>query len=119
MLSGTESIENANKGKFQNDLTEVVEAIDNYNERAAIRGVSNYDRNKLTWDGMSEKAENTAKIKDSSHIEEDSIKDILDGNNVPDTLKGLITIENGKVKVDKNRKPEYDWAVEKYSYMKN
>lgn len=117
-ISGnTQSLEEANKAKFQNDLKAVVEAVDVYNERAMIRGIASYDADDLTWDGVSEKAENTAKIKDSNHEEEDSIRDILDGNDVPKSLKGYITIEDGRVMFDKTKKPEIEWATEIYSYM--
>ena len=114
IMNSTSSLEEANKVKFQNDLKSVVDALDVYNERAMIRGVANYDRENLNWNGISEKAENTAKIKDPSHIEEDSIRDILDGNNLPKTLEGIITIKNGEVKVNEKIKPQYDWAVELY-----
>lgn len=115
--SNTESLEEANKVKFQNDLKSVVEALDIYHQRAEIRGVATYEANDLTWDGFSEKAENTAKIRDSNHVEEDSIRDIFDGNSIPKTLEGYIVIEDGKVKFDKNKKPEIEWATEIYSYM--
>lgn len=111
--SNTTSIEEANKVKFQNDLKSFVELIDAYNVRAEIRGIATYDSDDLTWDGTSEKAENTARIKNKA--EEDSIRDILDGNQIPDSLKGIVSIENGKVRIDENVKPQYDWAVEMYS----
>lgn len=115
MLNSNKSLEEANKAKFEVDLKSVVELLNIYNERAVIRGVSNYDKDDLTWDGSSERAENTARIEDKT--KEDTIKYIFDGNNVPDSLKGLITIEAGKIRVDETRKPQYDWAVEMYSYM--
>ncbi|MBO5141882.1 MAG: hypothetical protein J6C46_02585 [Clostridia bacterium] len=115
ILNSTKSLEEANKVKFQNDLKTVVEALNVYNERSVIRGIPSYDKEKLEWDGESEKAENTAKIKDTNHVEEDSIRDIFDGNDVPNSLKGLIKIEYGKIKVDSSRHPEYEWAKEMYS----
>ena len=113
MLRSTKNLEEANKVKFQNDLKSFVELIDAYNVRAEIRGIATYDSDDLAWDGISEKAENTARIKNNS--DEDSIRDILDGNQIPETLKGIVTIENGKVKISEDAYPKYDWAVEMYS----
>lgn len=113
MLRSTKSLEEANKVKFQNDLKSFVELIDAYNVRAEIRGIATYDSDELTWDGTSEKAENTARIKNKA--EEDSIRDILDGNQIPETLKGIVSIENGKVKISEDAGQKYEWAVEKYS----
>lgn len=109
-------IEEANKVKFQNDLKNVVTAINVYHERAYIHGVSSYDRDELTWDGKSVRAEKTAKMEDKNQVEEDSIHYILEGN-LPKTLEEIVIIENGKVKVKKDRKPQIDWAIELYQYM--
>ncbi len=114
LVASNKSLDEATKVKFQNDLKEVVTALEVYHQRAYIRGVSTYDSKELKWDGMSESAENTARIEDST--QEDTIQYILEGN-VPESLKGIITFENGKVKVDQNRKPEIEWATELYSYM--
>lgn len=113
LSSNTTSIEEANKVKFQNDLKSFVELLDAYNVRAEIRGIDTYDSNSLMWNGTSEKAENTARIKNKT--EEDSIRDILDGNQIPDSLKDIVSIKNGKVRIDEKVKPQYDWAVEMYS----
>ena len=117
IVGSTKSLEEASKVKFQNDLKAAVDALEVYNQRAYLYGVSNYDSDNLTWDGTSEKAVNTAKIEDKNHINEDSIRYIMGLNNVPDSLKDIITIEGGKIKVDKTRVPQYDWAVDMYSYM--
>lgn len=109
-------LDEANKAKFQNELKNAVTAVEIYHNRAAIHGISSYESDELSWDGVSEKAENTAKMEDENHIEEDSINYIFE-KNITDLLKGIITIENGKVKVDKTKKPQIDWAVELYKYM--
>ena len=112
MIKSVKNLEEANKVKFQNDLKSFVELIDAYNVRAEMRGIATYDSDDLTWDGVSEKAENTARIKNKS--EEDSIRDILDGNPIPETLEGIVSIENGKVRISEEAGKKYDWAVEKY-----
>lgn len=114
MVSSTRSVDQATEVKFKNDLTEVVTALDVYHEQANIYGIPSYDRDDLSWDGTSERAENTAMIEDKT--KEDKIKFILTAD-VPDSLKGKMTIENGRVKIDKSYTYEYEWAVEKYSYM--
>ncbi len=113
----TQSVDESLEAKFKNDLTSVVTALDIYHQRAETRGVATYKSNELTWDGSSFYAENTAKIEDKAHVQEDSIKYILDGNPVPTTLEGIMTIENGKVKINKEVKPQIEWATEIYSYM--
>lgn len=117
LVGSTKSLEEANKVKFQNDLKSAVDALEVYNQRAYLYGIATYDSDNLTWDGTSEKAVNTAKMEDKNKIEEDSIRYIFDSNDVPNSLMGVITIENGKIKVDKSIKPQYDWAVDMYSYM--
>lgn len=112
MIKSVKNLEEANKVKFQNDLKSFVELIDAYNVRAEIRGIATYDSDDLAWDGVSEKAENTARIKNKA--EEDSIRDILDGNPIPETINGIVSIENGKVKISEDAGKKYDWAVEKY-----
>lgn len=114
MMSSMKTIDEATKVKFENDLKETVTALEVYNQRANIRGIVAYNSKNLTWDGISESAENTAQIEEKGR--EDTIKEILEGD-VPNTLKGIITIENGRIKVDKNQKPQIDWAIEMYSYM--
>lgn len=114
MVSSTKSVDQATEVKFKNELTEVVTALEVYHQQANIYGIPSYDRDDLTWDGTSERAENTAMIEDK--VNEDKIKFILTAD-VPESLKGKMTIENGKVKIDKSYAYEYEWAVEKYSYM--
>lgn len=114
MSGGEESIEEANKVRFQNDLKNSVEALRVYEQRAEMHGEKNYDFDSLNWDGTSENAENTAKIENKGSDEEDSIRYIFQ-KTVPKTLEGKIKIINGKIKVDKNLKPEIDWAEELYS----
>lgn len=113
----TQSVDESLEAKFKNDLTSVVTALEIYHQRAEIRGVSTYENDELTWDGKSFYAENTAKIADKTHTQEDSIQYILDGNPVPTTLEGIMTIENGRVKINKEAKPQIDWATEIYAYM--
>lgn len=117
ITSSSKPIDDSTKAKFKTELQSVVTALEIYHERAIIRGVSSYEKDNLTWDGTSERAENTAKMEDKNHNEEDYIKYILDGNDVPKTLQGIMKIENGKVKIDKNAKPQIDWAIEMYPYM--
>lgn len=114
MLSGNDSISRANETKFKNDLKEVVNALDIYNQQAYLYGDASYDSSDLTWNGESERAENTAKIED--HVNEDRIRFIFT-DEVPSTLQGKMTIEDGKIKVNKSYKSEYQWATEMYSYM--
>lgn len=114
ILASSSSIDNANETKFKNDLKSVVTALDIYNQQAYLYGVNTYNSSDLTWDGTSERAENTAKIEDKTS--EDRIKFIL-SDDVPNTLQGKMTIENGAIKIDKNYGTEYEWAVEMYSYM--
>lgn len=114
MTASTKSVDQATEVKFKNDLTEVVTALEVYHHQANIHGIPSYDSDDLTWDGTSERAENTAMMEDK--INEDKIKYILT-DDVPDSLKGKMTIENGRVKIDKSNTYEYEWAVEKYSYM--
>jgi len=114
MVSSTKSIDQASEVKFKNDLTEVVTALEVYNQQAYLHGIPTYDNDDLTWDGTSERAENTAKIEDGTN--EDRVEFIFT-DVIPETLKGVMTIEDGKIKIDKNDKYKYEWAVEKYSYM--
>lgn len=114
MISSTKSIDQATEVKFKNDLKEVVTALEVYHQQANLHGIPSYDSEELTWDGVSERAENTAKIEDSTN--EDRIRYIFT-DEVPKTLVGKITIEDGRIKVEKNYKTEYEWAIEQYSYM--
>ena len=114
MVSSTKSVDQANEVKFKNDLTEVVTALDVYNQQANIHGIPSYDSDDLIWDGTSERAENTAKMEDS--INEDRIRYIFT-RDIPESLRGKMTIENGKIRIDKSYSIEYEWAVEKYSFM--
>jgi len=115
MLNSNKHLEEANRAKFEVDLKTVVETLEIYNQRAEIRGIPTYDKNELLWDGTSERAQNTAKIADKTN--EDTIKFIMDGNDIPKSLIGIVTIKDGKFKVKEEYKPQYDWAVEMYSYM--
>lgn len=113
----TKPVDESIEAKFKNDLNSVVTALEIYNQRAEIRGVATYESDELTWDGNSERAENTAKIEDKTHTKEDTIKYILDGNSVPNSLRGIMTIEDGKIRISKDAKPQVDWATEIYGYM--
>ena len=114
MISSTKSIDQATEVKFKNDLKEVVTALEVYHQQANLHGVPSYNSDELKWDGVSERAENTAKIEDSTN--EDRIRYIFT-DEVPKTLVGKITIEDGRIKVEKSYKTEYEWATEQYSYM--
>lgn len=114
LVASNGSIDKAVKVKFQTELKGVVEALDVYNERAYLSGTSDYDSRDLTWDGTSERAVNTAKMEDP--MQEDRIRYIL-SDEVPETLDGKMTIENGKVKIVEEYKTEREWASELYSYM--
>lgn len=114
MPTGEDSLQEANKVRFQNDLKGLVTALQVYEQETEMYGDKNYDFDTLVWDGSSEKAENTAMIEKKGSGEEDSIRYIFNGN-VPKTLKGLITIKNGKIVLDGKRKPEVEWAKELYS----
>ena len=111
-LSGNSATE-ANEGKFKNDLKNVVTAVESYHTRADAFGVSSYKRNNLAWDGVSEKAENTAKMEDKSQAEEDSIRFILSGE-IPNSLDGIMKIEAGEVVIDESQKTQIEWARELY-----
>ena len=113
-VSGDKNTEEAFKVRFQNDLKNVVTALNVYHERAEIHTEEDYNKNNLSWDGVSERAMNTAKIEDKDSGEEDTIKYIF-SDNVPKTLKGLIRIKDGKIVVDETRKPEVEWAEELYT----
>lgn len=115
LLTSYKHVEEANKAKFEVELRNVVELLEIYNQRAEIRGVSSYNKNELYWDGSSVRAQNTARIENRAR--EDTISYIFDGNGVPDFLDGIITIENGMIKVAEDKKPQYEWAVEMYGDM--
>ena len=115
IMSSTKSIEQANKVKFQDELKSVVEALETYKQRAYIYGVPDYDSNEMTWDGKSEKAENTAKIEDG--VNEDTVRFIFNTNQLPNSVKDVITIESGLIKVDNKNNQKYEWATEMYGYM--
>ena len=114
MAGGEESLEEANKVRFQNDLKSVVTALQVYEQRSEMYAEKGYDYDLLSWDGISERAENTAKIEKKGSDEEDTIRYILSGN-VPKTLNEIIKIKEGKIVVDSTRKPEIEWARELYS----
>ena len=111
----SKNLEEANQAKFEVALKTVVETLEAYNQRAEIRGIKGYNRNLLAWDGVSERAENTARIEDKT--KEDTIRFIMSGYDIPESLEGIMYIESGKVKIDEDKKPQYDWAVDMYSYM--
>ena len=114
MLAGNDSISRAHETKFKNDLKEVINALDVYNQQAYLYGDISYDSSDLTWNGETERAENTAKIED--HVNEDRVRFIFT-DEIPKTLQGKMTIEDGKVKISKAYQKEYQWAIEMYSYM--
>jgi len=114
MSGGEDSVQEANKVRFQNDLKSVVTALQVYEQRSEMYADKGYDYDLLAWDGSSERAENTAMIEKKGSGEEDTIRYILSGS-VPKTLNGIIKIKDGKIVVDSTRKPETEWARELYS----
>lgn len=116
LIASDKPVDEAIKVKFQNDLKEVVNALEIYHQKAHMYGVEEYDRDNLEWDGASERGVNTAKIEDENHVEEDKIKYIFT-DSIPETLKGKMTIEGGEIKISESYKTEYDWAVEMYPEM--
>ena len=112
----SKQIDEANKAKFQNDLKNLVTAVEVYHNRADIHGISSYDRDELKWNGKSERAEKTAKMEDKTQVEEDSIKYIF-GGELPKTLLDIVKIESGEVVVDRSKNPQIEWAAELYPEM--
>ena len=110
-MANNDSIGQAQEVKFKNDLKEVITALDVYQQRVLIRGTPDYDRDKLEWDGESDRTINSAKIENG--VDEDKIRYILTGE-VPVTLKGKIIIKEGKILFNREYTIERDWALELY-----
>lgn len=110
-------ITTANETKFKTELEDLVNLVDVYNKRAIIYN-KDYDSSKLSWDGKSDRAENTAKIENIGGDTEDSIRTIFQDYQIPKDIEGIIYIENGQLKVREDAVPQYDWAIEVYEYMK-
>jgi Tfp pilus assembly protein PilE len=117
------NVTEAQKTSFLNDLEKAVYYLRAYNTRgqaAYLMGAEgaekNYDPNNLQWDGISERAENTAKMEDG--INEDSVEYIFE-KDITNNIKGKIKIKDGQLYVSNNYPTEFEWASEYYDYMKS
>lgn len=113
-INSMEPIDEGFEMQFKNNLKEVVNTLDVYQNRAVLYGESSYRSDDLYWDGQTTRAEHTAKITDGT--QEDKIEDIFSGE-VPASLRGKIQIVDGKIRVLKEFPQEYQWATEMYQYM--
>jgi len=113
--TGFKNITKANQANFLNDLKSSIQMLEIYNTRAVARGnVRFYDPEELFWDGVSQKAQNTARIENPD--EEDDASYIFQEafNN---GLHGKIFIKYGKIYIKREYVTEIEWAKEMYDYM--
>ena len=121
--TGFSSVDKAQKTSFMADLEDAIYYLRAYNTRgqaAYLMGAEgaekNYDPNNLQWDGISERAENTARMEDG--INEDTAEYIFE-KDITKNIEGKIKIKDGQLYVNKNFQTEYEWACEIYDYMKS
>lgn len=83
------------------------ERLNIYHESAELE-LDNYRKDKLSWDGTSERAENTGKVEDG--INEDT--PIFIFKEIPEYFKGKIYIEKGRLVFKGYTEQEAIWLTE-------
>ena len=83
------------------------ERLNIYHESAELE-LDNYRKDKLSWDGTSERAENTGKVEDG--INEDT--PIFIFKEIPKYFEGKIYIQNGELGVKDYTDQEMKWLDE-------
>lgn len=83
------------------------ERLNIYHESAELE-LDNYRKDKLSWDGTSERAENTGKVEDG--INEDT--PIFIFKEIPEYFEGKIYIQNGELGVKDYTDQEMKWLDE-------
>lgn len=108
--NSTETIDNSQKAVFQDDFKNAYFAVQAYNTEAVLRANNpNYAEWDLTWDGKSERAQNTAQIQNAG--EEDTIKYILK-DTLTKSLDGKVEIYQGQLCVKEGFSLEEEWVEE-------
>ncbi len=109
---------NSSKASFLESFENAVLSLETYNTRGIERGLNNdFSPKNLTWDGVSERAQNTARIEDSSN--EDRVSFILNDMEKDNNLKGKIEIKSGDLYIKTRYSYERSWASEKYKYLED
>ncbi len=140
LSSGFVNVDKAQQVVFLTDLESAVDSLRIYNERGALYGKRDFNKNLLRWDGKEDSLTNSAKLDylendfegkkvNPKYPNEDEKAKILNApedtpayvfnGQVPNTLKGKIYIQNGVLYVYEQYQEEYSWATQKYEYMSN
>lgn len=112
--SGFGNIEKTQKAAFLSDFGNALENLRTYNQRAEAFSTIRYNRRKLTWDGFTERATNTAKLEDNQN--EDRV-DYIFHNTITNNLIGKLEIRSGDLYIKEGYTTELEWAKEIHDYM--
>ncbi len=95
------------KTKYVSQIRGLEERLRIYHEDATL-DADLYVKDNLSWDGVSERVENTGKLEDG--INEDTPKFIF--KEIPSYFEGKICIENGELVVFQYTDEELEWIQE-------
>lgn len=102
-----DTLDMMNKTKYFSEIRGLEERLKIYHEDAELE-LDNYRKNKLTWNGTSERAENTGKVEDGTN--EDTPMFIF--KEIPAYFNGKLYIQDGDLGVSNYTDQELQWLDE-------